>query len=351
MDKPQRTRDQLRLAITTRLALSSACRDGIEVSVFPTDDRGNWNAVGSSNAHADCLRLLTIVVSALQTEFDLAREAPQSDTGRPRPPLKLPRPHSPRAESFDEVAKKITQVALSLREDIATKPAIPLPRPPEAEHRSREAVHHLQEAEPHSQEPEPHPQGSEPPPQEPEPHPQGSEPPPQEPEPPPQEAEPPPQEAEPPPQEAEPRPQEAELHPQVAEQHQGEPEPVTRAAAETTPNVESIYPEEPSGNLVAPNHTTIDRGRAEFTEFNAKVDDLLTLLRESHEFSGEVRDQLIAEISAGRALLGAPKVDPILLERFLVNPLAYIAKKSSQTPIGALTVAMLMLLGRLTSQS
>jgi hypothetical protein len=316
MDKPQRTRDQLRIAITTRLALSSACRDGIEVSVFPTDDRGGWNAVGSSNAQADCLRLLKIVVSALQAEFDLAPETRQADMERPRPPLKRARPHSPTVESFDEVAKKITQVALTLRENIAGQPSTPSPSSPEtAPAQSEEPEHHSQESEHHRQEPEHHSQESE----------HHS-------------------------QESEHHPQDAEHPPQEVQQHQEELQLVARPAVEKTPNVESIYPKEPSGALVAPNRITIDQGQAEFGEFNTKVDDLLTLLRESNEFSGEVRDQLIAEILAGRALLGAPKADPILLEQFLANPLKYIAKKSSQTPIGTLTVAMLMLLGKLTSR-
>jgi len=283
MNKPQRTRDQLRLAISTRLALSSACRDGIEVSIFPTDDKGGWNAAGTSlrgppSAHADCLRLLKIVVSALQAEFDLAPEPPHSEAGSPRSPLEPP--HFPTAESFDEVAKKITQVALALRENIAAKPSPSPASSPETRP-------------PHSLE--------------------------------------------------------AEQYPPEAGNHQEELRPITLPALERTPVVETIYPEEPSGALVAPNHMTIDQGRAEFSEFNAKVDDLLTLLRDSNEFSGEVRDQLIAEILAGRTLLGAPKVAPILLERFLANPLKYIAKKSTETPIGALTVAMLMLLGKLTS--
>jgi hypothetical protein len=283
MDKPERTRDQLRIAISTRLALSSACRDGIEVSVFPTDDKGSWNAVGTSlrgpvSGHADCLRLLKIVVSALQAEFDLAPEPQHVDMGKPRSPLEPP--HIPTGESFDEVAEKITQVALALRENVAPKPSIPPPSSPET---------------------------------------------------------------------TPPQSQKAEDYPQEAEHHQQELRPVTRPVVEKTPIVESIYPEEPSGALVAPNHIAIDQRRAEFTEFNTKADDLLTLLRESNEFSGEVRDQLIAEILAGRALLGAPKADPILLERFLANPLKYIAKKSTETSIGALTVAMLMLLGKLTS--
>jgi hypothetical protein len=255
------------------------------------------------------------VVSALQAEFDLAPETRQADMERPRPPLKRARPHSPTVESFDEVAKKITQVALTLRENIAAQPSTPSPSSPEtAPAQSEEPEHHSQESEHHRQEPGHHPQ-------EVEHHPQAEHP-----------------------------PQEAEHPPQEVQQHQEELQPVARPAVEKTPNVESIYPKEPSGALVAPNRITIDQGQVEFGEFNTKVDDLLTLLRESNEFSGEVRDQLIAEILAGKALLGAPKADPILLEQFLANPLKYIAKKSSQTPIGTLTVAMLMLLGKLTSR-
>lgn len=248
------------------------------MSVFPTDDKGGWNAAGTSlrgpvSAHAECLRLLKLVVSALQAEFDLAPELPHSDMGRPKSPLEPP--HLATGESFDEVASKISQVALTLRENIGAKPSVPPPNNPET---------------------------------------------------------------------ASPQ---AEDRPQEAEDRQEELQPVTPPAVEKTPIVESIYPEEPSGALVAPNHITIDQGSAEFSEFNTKVDDLLTLLRESNEFSAEVRDQLIAEILAGRTLLGAREVDPILLERLLAGPLKYIAKKSSETPIGALTVAMLTLLGKL----
>jgi hypothetical protein len=221
------------------------------------------------------------VVSALQAEFDLAPEPTHSDMGRPRSPLEPPQ--VPTGESFDEVAKKITQVAVTLRENIAAKPSTRPPSSPEA------TPKHSREAEDH--------------------------------------------------------PQEAEDHAQEAEDRQEVLQPVMPPA----PIVEIIYPEEPSGTLVAPNHITVDQGRAEFSEFNTKVDDMLTVLRESNDFSGEVRDQLIAEILAGRTLLMAPKVDPILLERFLSSPLKYIAKKSSEVPIGALAVAMLMLLNKLTS--
>lgn len=269
MHKPQRTREQLRIAISTRLALSSACPDEIEVSVFPTDDKGGWDAAGSSlrgplNAYVECLAFLKIVVSALQAEFDLAQEAPDSGTERPKPPLEPP--HFPTSEGIDEAANKISRVALALRENIAAR---------------------LSDIPPSNSDATP---------------------------------------------------------PQRVQDNQEQLRAVTH-----TPIVETIYPADPSGAVVVRNHAKINLHSAEYREFNTKVDDLLTLLRDSNDFSGEVRDQLIAEISAGKTLLSAPKVDPFLIEQFLTNPFRYIADKSVETATGALTVALLMLLGKLTS--
>jgi hypothetical protein len=278
MDKPQRTREQLRIAISTRLALSSACREGIEVSVFPTDGQGGWDAAGTSlrgppDAYADCLSFLKIVVSALKAEFDLAPEPTRSDK-RPRLPLEAG--HFPAGESLDEAAKRITEVALSLRENIAATSS------------------DLQANDSNA------------PPQPP-------------------------------------------LNEVVGPQHDQERvRPVTGPAVAKAPIAETIYPAEPSGEVVVHNHITIDLQSAEYREFSTKVDDLLTLLRESNEFSGEVRDQLIAEISAGRTLLSAPKADPILIERFLTNPLRYIANKTVGTAMAVLTMALMILLGKLT---
>jgi hypothetical protein len=66
------------------------------------------------------------------------------------------------------------------------------------------------------------------------------------------------------------------------------------------------------------------------------------------EFSGMTRDQLIAEIKAGRALLEAPKPDPKLIELLLKRPLMFIADKGGGALIGAAAAAALALLGRLT---
>jgi hypothetical protein len=248
------------------------------VSVFPTDNEGGWDAAGTSlrgspDTYADCLGFLRIVVSALKAEFDLAPEPTPSDK-RQRPPNEPVR--FPKAEGFDEAVKKITQVAVSLRENIATTSSdVPA---------------------------------------------NGSN--------------------------ATPQPQ---LNEVVDLQHDQEQlQPVTSPAVAKAPISETIYPEEPSGEVVVRNHITIDLHSAAYREFSTKVDDLLTLLRESNEFSGEVRDQLIAEISAGRTLLSAPKADPILIERFLTNPLRYIANKTAGTALAVLTMALMILLGKLT---
>lgn len=248
------------------------------MSVFPTDNKGGWDAAGTSlggpsDAYADCLSFLKIVVSALKAEFDLAPEPTRSDK---RPKLPLEPGHVPAGESFDEAAKKITEVALSLRENIAA------------------TASDLQANDSNAT--------------------------------------------------SQPQPNEV-----VGLQHDQEQlQPVTSPSVAKAPIAETIYPAEPSGEVVVHNHITIDLQSAEYREFSTKVDDLLTVLRESNEFSGEVRDQLIAEISAGRTLLSAPKADPILIERFLTNPLRYIANKTVGTALAVLTMALMILLGKLT---
>jgi hypothetical protein len=76
------------------------------------------------------------------------------------------------------------------------------------------------------------------------------------------------------------------------------------------PIVPTVYPQEPGGAVIVYNHITINS--IELKEFNSKLDEVIRLLRGSNEISGEGRDQLIAEIKAGRALLESPKLDPKL---------------------------------------
>ena len=96
------------------------------------------------------------------------------------------------------------------------------------------------------------------------------------------------------------------------------------------------------------NHITINVRTTEFQELTNQLDELLVLLRRSNEIAGESRDQLIAEIKAGRALLEAPKTDPKLVDLFLRRPLRFICKTGSGAIIGVAATAALALLGKVT---
>ncbi len=119
----------------------------------------------------------------------------------------------------------------------------------------------------------------------------------------------------------------------------------------TIPIVPTLYPGEPTGTVLVQNHITINVDSTEFREFSAKVDEVLTELRRSNEFAGaagQVRDQLLAEITAGMAILQSPKPDPKLIDLFLKRPLLYIADKGAGVVIGAAATAALALLGKAT---
>jgi hypothetical protein len=113
----------------------------------------------------------------------------------------------------------------------------------------------------------------------------------------------------------------------------------------TIPIIPTLYPREPDAAVIVQNHLTINVRSDEFRELNGKLGELLSLLRRSNEISGEVRDQLAAEIAAGKALLCAPKLDPSLIELLLKRPLTL---KAAGAAIGAIAVAALGLLGKLT---
>jgi len=122
----------------------------------------------------------------------------------------------------------------------------------------------------------------------------------------------------------------------------------TEVVKATIPIVPTLYPEEPDGAVIVHNHITINIHNVEFREFNSKLDDVIRLLRISNEISGETRDQLIAEIKAGRALLAAPKPDAQLIELLLRRPLLFIGKTASGAIIGVAATAAVALLGKLT---
>jgi hypothetical protein len=120
---------------------------------------------------------------------------------------------------------------------------------------------------------------------------------------------------------------------------------ISRAAI---PIVPTHYPGEPSGTIIVQNYITINTHSDDFRQFSDKVNELILELRRSNEIAGEVRDKLIAEITAGMAILNSPKPDPKLIELFLIRPLKYIGDKAAGAIVGGLAVGALGILGKLT---
>jgi hypothetical protein len=112
--------------------------------------------------------------------------------------------------------------------------------------------------------------------------------------------------------------------------------------------VSTVYPTEPGGAVLVQNHITINVNTTEFRQLNSKLDELIGLLRSSNEISGDTRNQLIAEITAGKILLTAPKSNAALIDLLLKRPLTFIAKQVAGTVIGRIAGAALALLGKLT---
>jgi hypothetical protein len=108
--------------------------------------------------------------------------------------------------------------------------------------------------------------------------------------------------------------------------------------------VPTVYPENAAGTVIVQNCITIDTQSTEFRELNAKLDELLDEWRKSNEISTEVRDQLRAEIAAGRELLTAPKTNRNMIDVLLLNPLKYIAKTFASAFIGELAKGALKLI-------
>jgi hypothetical protein len=102
------------------------------------------------------------------------------------------------------------------------------------------------------------------------------------------------------------------------------------------PITPTVYPGEPSGTVIVQNQITINVHSTDFRKFEAKLDELLEAIRRSNEISGEVRDQLKAEITAGRTLLKAPKADRTWIDFLLVRPLRYLAEKVGSAVISKL---------------
>jgi hypothetical protein len=121
------------------------------------------------------------------------------------------------------------------------------------------------------------------------------------------------------------------------------PEPVTV--------VPTPYPKDPAAPLVVHGSIRIDIRSAEFVEFDAKIDRLIELLTQSNEIAGDTRDQLLAEIKAGRSILLAPSADGNLVKVLLEQPLLWIATAAGSGIIGELAYDAVQLLYHMLSHA
>lgn len=115
------------------------------------------------------------------------------------------------------------------------------------------------------------------------------------------------------------------------------------------PIMPTLYPGELGGTVIVQNYITINVRSPVFRQSNTKLDELIDELRRSNQISAEVRDQLRAEITAGKALLAAPKPNRNLIELLLLRPLKYLADKAGSAIITKLAVELLNLLTKLLS--
>jgi hypothetical protein len=119
----------------------------------------------------------------------------------------------------------------------------------------------------------------------------------------------------------------------------------TNVIRATIPIIPTLYPSEPaSGAIVVQNFLSINVGSPEYSKFVEKVDELISELRQSNTISGEVREKLVAEITAGMVILGSPKPDPKLIDLLLKRPLTYVVDKAVGTVVSTLAATALMAL-------
>lgn len=91
------------------------------------------------------------------------------------------------------------------------------------------------------------------------------------------------------------------------------------------PITPTIYPDSPQGAIIVQNFITIDVRGVDYRNFEKHIGALVDELRKSNEIAGEVRDKLLADMTAGRAILSGPKPDRNLVQLLLVLPLKWIA--------------------------
>ncbi len=115
------------------------------------------------------------------------------------------------------------------------------------------------------------------------------------------------------------------------------------------PITPTVYPDSPHGMIIVQNHVTINIQTDEFSRFNKNIEALIGELRQSNYISGEVRDQLLSELKAGRELINGPKPQRDLIDLLLVKPLKWLAEKSGSAIVSKLAADALEWLLRMIS--
>jgi hypothetical protein len=95
----------------------------------------------------------------------------------------------------------------------------------------------------------------------------------------------------------------------------------------------------------------VDKRSPEFAELSSKLDEVIRLLGQSNQIVGETRDQLIAEIGAGRLVLASPRPDRSLVQTRLVHPLTWIIAAAGAGIVGTCASDALHLLIQLVDNS
>jgi hypothetical protein len=95
--------------------------------------------------------------------------------------------------------------------------------------------------------------------------------------------------------------------------------------AEPISIVPTVYPQDPDGAITGSQaHVTINIHGGDFRKFKGTMVDLRKALQGVNAIAPEVRQQVIAETSAGTAILEAPKADRGLIDLLLIRPLKWL---------------------------
>jgi hypothetical protein len=106
----------------------------------------------------------------------------------------------------------------------------------------------------------------------------------------------------------------------------------------------TIYPESIDGAIVVENFVTVNIEGSELRHLSEKLDGVIEGLRGLNEIAADLRDKLIAEISAGQDIIKGPKPQRSLIELLLVRPLRFIAKAAGSTLVSEFAKKALELL-------